>query len=428
MDWRPGFQRGESTGAGTPARPPFPQCNAADGTGLTDAEDRRRVTMRRFFVGVALYTLAAVTPLAAWGGDREIAEQIYSKLKGQQAAGVLQGFTLDMDVTGGKVLLKGHVSSDAQRTAVLAAANSVEGVKEVVDQITIGTAAKPAPVKLDPVTGTTSTATSGNGAFSLSKALAEQAPKKGPAAEEFVVPVGATETGAVASDKEIKTAVIRSLSDAQRSGVLRGFGLEVSSVEGDVVLKGRARSDEQKQTIMDMVRRVPGVRNVIDDITVDSAIGAQAQPAKQVRHLQPVEVKTVSGRVPMQQQGPVGAAVPVQFQGQPAAHMARMPQEMAAPVPMEGAISGGYSGPVNSMPVPMGYGAPHYDSPNLPNYAWPGYAAYPNYAALTYPQQYSPTAWPYIGPFYPYPQVPLGWRKVSLEWEDGWWFLDFTDK
>ena len=59
---------------------------------------------------------------------------------------------------------------------------------------------------------------------------------------------------------------------------------------------------------------------------------------------------------------------------------------------------------------------------------WPSYAAYPNYAAVTYPKQYSPTAWPYIGPFYPYPQVPLGWRKVNLQWDDGWWWLDFKDK
>ncbi len=69
-----------------------------------------------------------------------------------------------------------------------------------------------------------------------------------------------------------------------------------------------------------------------------------------------------------------------------------------------------------------------YDQPHMPNYAWPSYAAYPNYAALTYPKQYSATAWPFIGPFYPYPQVPLGWRKVSLEWDDGWWFLDFQDR
>jgi len=68
-----------------------------------------------------------------------------------------------------------------------------------------------------------------------------------------------------------------------------------------------------------------------------------------------------------------------------------------------------------------------YDQPHLPNNAWPSYAAYPNYAAVTYPRQYSPAAWPYIGPFYPYPQVPLGWRKVTLEWDDGWWMLDFCD-
>jgi hypothetical protein len=78
---------------------------------------------------------------------------------------------------------------------------------------------------------------------------------------------------------------------------------------------------------------------------------------------------------------------------------------------------------VGMPPVPM-----RGDGPNMPNYAWPSYASYPNYAALQYPTQYSPTAWPYIGPFYPYPQVPLGWRRVSLEWDDGWWFLDFDDR
>ena len=78
-------------------------------------------------------------------------------------------------------------------------------------------------------------------------------------------------------------------------------------------------------------------------------------------------------------------------------------------------------------PVGAGVAPVRYDQPHLPSYAWPSYAAYPNYAGLTYPKQYSPTAWPYIGPFYPYPQVPLGWRKVTLEWHDGWWQLDFDD-
>jgi hypothetical protein len=77
--------------------------------------------------------------------------------------------------------------------------------------------------------------------------------------------------------------------------------------------------------------------------------------------------------------------------------------------------------------MPAGVAPARFDQPHMPGYAWPSYAAYPNYAALTYPKQYSPTAWPFIGPFYPYPQVPLGWRKVSLEWDNGWWMLDFKD-
>src|SRR5690606_22258685 len=69
-----------------------------------------------------------------------------------------------------------------------------------------------------------------------------------------------------------------------------------------------------------------------------------------------------------------------------------------------------------------------YSSPNLPQHAWPSYAAYDNYAAVTYPSQYDASAWPYIGPFYPYPQVPLGWREASLSWKDGFWALEFEDR
>ena len=92
---------------------------------------------------------------------------------------------------------------------------------------------------------------------------------------------------------------------------------------------------------------------------------------------------------------------------------------MMAP-PMQGAYAPEAYGPQGPMPG-------QYNHPNLPQYAWPSYAAYPNYAEVCYPKQYSPKAWPYIGPFYPYPQAPLGWRQVTMEWHDGWWWLDFND-
>ena len=113
------------------------------------------------------------------------------------------------------------------------------------------------------------------------------------------------------------------------------------------------------------------------------------------------------------------AQVPTEANAGPAGMPpAGMPPGMAAGGPRPMGAAG-----VGAPPIPM-----RGDGPNMPNYAWPSYASYPNYAALQYPTQYSPAAWPYIGPFYPYPQVPLGWRRVSLEWDDGWWYVDFDER
>ena len=108
-------------------------------------------------------------------------------------------------------------------------------------------------------------------------------------------------------------------------------------------------------------------------------------------------------------QGVPGRPLPVAYMQEPAGVPGR-------PLPTYTAATGG------GMATPA-----RYDQPCMPNYAWPSYAAHPNYAAVTYPKQHCASAWPYIGPFYPYPQVPLGWRKVALEWDDGWWMLDFYD-
>jgi len=62
-------------------------------------------------------------------------------------------------------------------------------------------------------------------------------------------------------------------------------------------------------------------------------------------------------------------------------------------------------------------------TPPLPPYAWPTYAPYNNYSRVAYPNCYPYEAFPYFGPFYPFPKVPLGWRAVKLEWNDGFWFL-----
>lgn len=65
-------------------------------------------------------------------------------------------------------------------------------------------------------------------------------------------------------------------------------------------------------------------------------------------------------------------------------------------------------------------------APPLPPYAWPTYAPHNNVSRVGYPTAYPYNAFPFIGPFYPFPKVPLGWRKVLLEWEDGHWWIGKT--
>src|SRR5207302_6468531 len=76
--------------------------------------------------------------------------------------------------------------------------------------------------------------------------------------------------------------------------------------------------------------------------------------------------------------------------------------------------------PIAQAPTPAYY---DLNPPKLPPYAWPTYAPYNNYSRVAYPEAYPYQSWPFIGPVYPFPKVPLGWRSIKLEWEDGhWWY------
>jgi hypothetical protein len=110
---------------------------------------------------------------------------------------------------------------------------------------------------------------------------------------------------------------------------------------------------------------------------------------------------------------------------QPVADGPRM-EPLGNPAPLGPGAGPGPAGPVSMEPFPLngnpggGYAmAP----PNMPPYAWPTYAPYNNYSRVAYPSEYPYSAFPYIGPMYPFPKVPLGYRAIKLEWEDGhWWY------
>jgi hypothetical protein len=88
----------------------------------------------------------------------------------------------------------------------------------------------------------------------------------------------------------------------------------------------------------------------------------------------------------------------------------------------------GVAGPPEAVPVFQAPGPVPYalNPPKMPPYAWPTYAPYNNYSRVAYPLAYPYNAWPYIGPCYPFPKIPLGWRSVKLEWDDGYWWYSKT--
>ena len=262
---------------------------------------------------------------------------------------------------------------------------------------------------------------------------------------------------AAAGDREVAQQIADRLRD---SGQLQDYRVEVKFNRGTAWLSGRVTSEDQLNSALQIANDTPDVERVVSKVEVaPDEVSHRAQAAghyeEQSRHDDSVQradlrempapahaspqrrSRSASMNQPSsrsRQSAPRQASAQPQRSrrgGRPLAqgavapvnYPARMNQEEVRPYE----AGGGRPMPSAVQPVGSDVAPARYDHPNMPNYAWPSYSPYPNYAALTYPKQYSPTAWPYIGPFYPYPQVPLGWRKVTLEWDDGWWFLDFSD-
>ena len=278
------------------------------------------------------------------------------------------------------------------------------------------------------------------------------------------------------SDQDVANQVAMAVS---RSG-LRGHDINLTVKNGVAVMTGQASSAQDVAALTQIVSQVSGVRQVDNQLaapeqprqaapaTGNQAVAQQianalaanrlsgldievrynngtavltgmvphpipAQIAEQVAYsVQGVErvenQLRVSGPPPGMQQGPQGGP-PIQQVGY---------QQQGHPMQGRQMPPGGIQQTAYQAGPPMmapqmahgGRGASQmaYDMPNLPEHAWPSYASYPNYASLSYPKEYSASAWPYIGPFYPYPQVPLGWRQVQLEWDDGNWNLNFRPR
>lgn len=310
---------------------------------------------------------AAVAPRTT--RNQKVAEDIAVALKRAQ----FHGYEIEIEFKDGVATLTGKVSDPRQKIKAHQVVSSVPGVRRLDNHLTV-IAASRGPIRQ---------------ASADPEATAQPAMQAGGA------------SAAPPSNQEKAMLIGRALE----AGGLSGYDIEILFQNGQAVLRGTVATPQQVAVAGRIAQSVPGVQSVANQLRLGPGQG-QGQVPGGARY-------AMAGYQPGTPGAPVtpGVAPGIPGPGGPAP-AAGTGGPLGTPVPATG-------------PVPAG---PVYDNPNIPEYAWPTYAQYPNYAAVTYPSQYSASAWPYIGPFYPYPQVPLNWRKVSLEWSDGHWDLKFDSR
>lgn len=355
--------------------------------------------MRRLILSWVVAATAALVPTWALAGNQEVAEQIAVSLK---ESGQMQGYKIGVKFQDGTAWLRGQVNSADQMNTALRIAFQTPGVTRVVNNLSIAgqEAAQPAPV---PSTATPPMPTA--------QPVQPIQPVQGAlAAEQTPRPVSRTLLGLINPTAKQEPSAPPAAPMPQPSEQ------RVATAYLQVPTQPTAAPRPTTPVAFNQPMMAPSRSVAMADAVAPAIPVAPVPPAV------PVVPATPTPALPRD-------ATPLQpIPAVPAPPATPVPATSVV-VPTAPAVAGPMPTGVPGAPLPMAPAAApmRFDQANLPNYAWPAYSAYPNYAALTYPKQYSPTAWPYIGPFYPYPQVPLGWRKVSLEWSDGWWFLDFDD-
>jgi hypothetical protein len=186
-------------------------------------------------------------------------------------------------------------------------------------------------------------------------------------------------------------------SNLRQSGTLRHYSVQIYCSGGVAALTGQVTDQSQREEVLRIVQAVPGVDRVVDRLSISAAV----RPIQ--AEFPPVPDTTA----------PAG----------PDADIGPTPTDNLPLTPPPAGANNGMMAeptPIFAAPAPPPFEAV---PPRMPPHAWPTYAPYNNYSRVATPLAYPYNAFPFIGPVYPFPKVPLGWRSVKLEWEDGhWWF------
>ncbi|MEZ5947772.1 MAG: BON domain-containing protein [Planctomycetaceae bacterium] len=321
--------------------------------------------------------------------NQDVANEIAAALR--QAR--LVGYDINIEFKDGTATLTGMIQDSHQKALAEKMTLTVADVTKVDNRLGLIT-----PDQAQPVQQTAFEAP-------VRSSTVEQAGFEASASQPIASPIQQTGGQQQASSKAQNQQVANNIARTLQESGLAGYDVEISYKNGVALLGGTVGTPEQAQRIAQITSQVQGVKSVDNQLRYSAGPVAQTAFQPELPPPGPMGNGYETMPAPGVQGGyPPGMGMPP---GDP-------------PVQMHGGPVDGHGGPGPVNPV--------YTQPYLPEHAWPTYAAYPNSAAVNYPTQYSASAFPYIGPFYPYPQVPLGWRSSTLEWDDGQWQLKFSPK
>ncbi len=326
------------------------------------------------------------------------ADQIIAAMKGA----AIQGSGVSVEVQNGVAILEGKVFQASDRALAQRLSQSVPGIKSVENNLRFTPDARgqvqPASDTSDQKLASSRVTQAGLNEFGVSgsgiRQVSGESQTTAAPATRTAVNADAVKTASAGSAPD-NQAVAQQIGDTLAGVGLVGYDIEIRYNAGTATLVGDVATMQQHQAAGAAVSKIPGVNNVNNQLRVGGPVRQTA--------FNPQAAQMAGGQQ--------------QFGG---------PQQYPPQMMPAGYTQPGMPVDPSMMPSPMGYAPTSFNNPQLPGHAWPAYAQYPNSAAVTYPTQYSASAFPYIGPFYPYPQVPMGWREVSLEWDDGYWQLNFN--
>ena len=96
--------------------------------------------MRRMICGLALLAAASITPVCVSAGeqeDKQVATEIATILRD---SGRMKDYSVGVKYKDGNVWLAGRVSSKEQMAAALEVVSDIEGVNQIVNNLTVGPA------------------------------------------------------------------------------------------------------------------------------------------------------------------------------------------------------------------------------------------------------------------------------------------------